>query len=319
MKVVIGTLHTGEHFIRELSDAFPGVDFVAAYEDSEHPAAIADADVFLGWPGREAFLAARRLRWIHCPGAGIDKLTVVPEIVASDIPVTNAPGPHVNPMADHVIGMMVALTHRFKEMVRDQDRGFWGGADKYEHSFREISGGTMGIYGLGAIGRAVARRAAGFDMRIFAVDPGPSEAPDSVSECWGTDRLDDLCRVSDWLVVCAPIIAETHHSIDGRRLALMREGSYVVVISRGGIVDEDALADAISSGHLAGAGVDATEVEPLPSDSPLWGLDEVFISPHASALTPELYEGRREAFRSNLRRFLSGEPLEAVCDKRAGF
>ena len=319
MKVVVGTLHTGEHFIRELADAFPDVEFVPAYADSEQPDAIVDADVFMGWPTREAFLAARQLKWIHCPGAGIDKLIAIPEIVASDLPITNAPGPHVNPMADHVIGMMVALTHKFREMARDQDKRFWAGADKYDHTFTEISDSTMGIYGLGAIGRAVARRAAGFDMRIFAVDPGPASVPDVVSECWGTERLDDLCAVSDWLVICAPIIDETRHSIDSRRMELMPKGSHIVVISRGGIVDENAMASAIKSGHLAGAGIDATEVEPLPQDSPLWDLDEVFISPHASALTPELYEGRREAFRSNLRRFLAGEALEGLCDQTLGY
>ena len=116
MKVVVGTLHTGEHFIRELADAFPDVEFVPAYADSDQPGVIFDADVFMGWPTREAFLAARQLKWIHCPGAGIDKLIAIPEIVASDLPITNAPGPHVNPMADHVIGMMVALTHKFREM-----------------------------------------------------------------------------------------------------------------------------------------------------------------------------------------------------------
>ena len=149
MKVVVGTLHTGEQFIEELEDAFPDVEFVPAYADSEQPDAIVDADVFMGWPTREAFLAARQLKWIHCPGAGIDKLIAIPEIVASDLPITNAPGPHVNPMADHVIGMMVALTHKFREMARDQDKRFWGGADKYDHTFSEISGSTMGIYGLG--------------------------------------------------------------------------------------------------------------------------------------------------------------------------
>ena len=319
MKVVIGTLHTGEHFIRELADAFPDVEFVPAYDDSDQPEAIVDADVFMGWPTREAFLAARQLKWIHCPGAGIDKLIATPEIVASDLPITNAPGPHVNPMADHVIGMMVALTHKFREMARDQDKRTWGGMQKYDHAFTEIAGSTMGIFGLGAIGRAIARRAAGFDMRILAVDPGPATVPDVVSECWDTDRLDDLCSVSDWLVIAAPIIEETRHSIDARRMEMMPNGSYIVVISRGGIVDEDALANAIKSGHLAGAGIDATEIEPLPQDSPLWDLEEVFISPHASALTPELYEGRREAFRSNLRRFLAGQPLEGMCDQTLGY
>ena len=120
-------------------------------------------------------------------------------------------------------------------------------------------------------------------------------------------------------MICAPIIDETRHSINSRRMELMPKGSYIVVISRGGIVDENALASAINSGRLAGAGIDATEVEPLPQDSPLWDLDEVFISPHASALTPALYEGRRRVFRNNLRRFLAGAPLKGMCDQTLGY
>ena len=136
---------------------------------------------------------------------------------------------------------------------------------------------------------------------------------------WGLDRLDELLRISDWFVVAAPLTSKSRGMIDARRIGLLRPSSYLIVISRGGIVDEAALADALRGGRLAGAGVDATEVEPLPQDSPLWDLDNLVLSPHASALTPRMYEGRRQAFRENMRRFLNGEPFLYACDKRAGF
>ena len=164
------------------------------------------------------------------------------------------------------------------------------------------------------------RSAYGFDMDVYAVDINPVAAPPpQVREVWGLDRLDDLMAMSDWFVVTAPLTAESRGLIDRRRIGLLKPAASVIVISRGGIVDEDALADALRQGRLAGAGIDATAIEPLPQESPLWDLDNVVLSPHASALTPQMYEGRRRIFRENLRRFLGNEPFLYVCDKRAGF
>jgi phosphoglycerate dehydrogenase-like enzyme len=133
------------------------------------------------------------------------------------------------------------------------------------------------------------------------------------------DQLDDLAKVSDFLVIAAPVLDTTRNSIDARRIAMMPKGSYIIVISRGEIVDEDALCDALESGHLAGAALDATAVEPLAADSRLWTLDNVILTPHSSALTPELYEMRRQAFTANLKRFAAGEELDNICNKTAGF
>ena len=134
-----------------------------------------------------------------------------------------------------------------------------------------------------------------------------------------TGRLDHLAKVSDFFVVAAPVLDTTRNSIDARRIAMMPKGSYIIVISRGEIVDENAMCDALESGHLAGAALDATAVEPLADDSRLWTLPNVILTPHSSALTPELYEMRRQAFKSNLRRFAAGEKLENICNKTAGF
>ncbi|MCH8910740.1 MAG: D-2-hydroxyacid dehydrogenase [Chloroflexi bacterium] len=318
LKVVIGTDHVGTHYADELRDSFPEIEFVVAYDPADHVNAIRDADAFFGWPSGDAFAAAQNLKWIACPGMGIDKIVAYQNIVDSDVPITNAPGTHVTSMGDHVIGAMVGLTHRFQEAFVDRQNKTWD-TPKYASRITELTGTTVGIFGLGAIGRAVADRVAAFGTTTLAIDPGPSEVPASVRECWDLDRLDDLCRLSNFLVIAAPVLDTTRNSIDARRIALMPEGSYVIVISRGQIVDEDALCDALESGHLAGAALDATAVEPLPEDSRLWTLPNVILTPHSSALTPELYEMRRQAFRANLRRFAAGQPLENVCNKTAGF
>jgi phosphoglycerate dehydrogenase-like enzyme len=318
MKIVIASTHLGEGFIHDLRREFPQASFVAAYAPADQAREARDADVFFGWPDRRTFETARQLKWIACPGAGIDKITAVEEIVNSIVPVTNAPGPHVTPMAEWTLGAMIALAHRFPQSFKEQQEKKWEQA-RYEGKVAELAGRTLGIFGLGAIGRAIARRAAAFEMTVYAVDPSPAEVPPSVKGCWGMGGLDQLCRVSDWLAVAAPYTTETRRAIDRRRIALMKIGAAIVVVSRGGIVDEAALADGLIAGRISGAALDATEVEPLHRDSPLWTMANVMITPHVSALSPELYEGRRHIFRDNLRRFLNGEELLHVCDKRAGY
>lgn len=320
MKVLMTNAHLGDGFVERLQAEFPDVEFLTAMSVEEQLREAANADVICGWPDSpEVVEAAARLRWIHCPGTGIDKIMAeLPALADSDVVLTNARGPHANPMADHVLWMMLSLSHRGRQMAEDQRTKYWS-TDKYSHAFVELSGSTMGILALGDIGKAVARRAYGFDMDVYAVDVNPVAPPPQVKEVWGLERLDELMGMCDWFVVTAPLTAESLGLIDRRRIGLLKPSSYVIVISRGGIVDEDALADALQEGRLAGAGIDATAIEPLPQESRLWTLDNVVLSPHASALTPEMYEGRREIFRENMRRFLNNEPFLYVCDKRAGF
>ena len=317
MKVVVTGLF-GDGFEESLTAEFPGLDFVFVTSEEDQSREIKDADVLMGTPSREVFLAADHLRWMHCPGTGIDKLTAIPEIADSDVVLTNARGPHAAPMADHVMGMCIAFAHRTNEMVVDQRAHHWD-TGKYDRSFIEMEGSTMGILALGGIGNAVARRAAAFGMDVYAVDKDPYDAPPGVRAVWGLERLDDLLSMADWFVVTAPYTADSRGMIDAAKLSLMKPTAHLIVISRGGIVDEEALFDALQNRRIAGAGIDAFEVEPLPTDSPWWDLDNVIISPHASALTVEMWEGRREIFRENLRRFLANEPFIYVCDKTAGF
>ena len=330
MKVLIairpkGPLPGHDLFVDELKRAFPGVEFVATSSTEEQVVTVRDANVVYGWPSRELLVAAERLEWIHCPGTGIDDLTRISELVENEVVLTNARGPHANPMADHVFGMMISLTHQLAEMRDDQKAHRWRKLDYWNQV--ELAGSTMGILSLGDIGAAVARRASGFDIQVYAVDKYPDRVlqqnggapPDNVKELWGLERLDDLMTICEWFVVAAPLTPETRGLIDRRRVGLLKDGAYVVIISRGGIIDEEALIEGLRSGRIAGAGLDAMAQEPLPDKSPLWDMDNVVLTPHSSALTPEMYEGRRQIFIENMRRFLDNKPFLYVCDKRAGF
>lgn len=321
MKVLItkppeGLWPENSSLVKDLRTSFPELDIKFAKTVEQELNEIGNTDVYYGWLTTEVFVAADKLKWIHTPGVGIDRLTAVPGLVESDVVLTNSPGPHANVMADHVLGMVVALSHRFGEAWDDQRAHHWD-TGKYTARFSELSGSTMGILSMGQIGIAVAKRAKAFDMDVYGVDLNPKPTP-VVEQVWGLDRLDELMNLSDWFVVAAPYTSETHRMINGKRLAQLKDGSYLIVISRGGIVDEDALVQGLQSGRIAGAGLDATEIEPLPSDSPLWELNTI-ISPHSSASTPEMYAGREAVFKENLRRFLVDEPFIRVCDKRAGF
>ena len=307
--------------IDELRSSYPEVTFQVATSVEEQAVQIRDADAYVGWPSQAVFMANERLRWVHVGSTGIDMgRTLVPALMDSDVVLTNTRGPHANPMADHAFAMILNLVRPFTMFREDQRARRW--SDGHRDRMVDLSGRNMGILALGDVGMAVARRAHGFGMHVYAVDKlhtPERDRPPTVREVWGLDRLDEMLRLSDWLVVTAPLTTETRDLLDRRRLGLLRRGSYVIVVSRGKIVNEVALVDLLRSGHIAGAGLDATSEEPLPQDSPLWAMENVVLTPHCAAASPDRTEARREVLTENLRRFLSGEPFLYVCDKAAGF
>ena len=317
MKVVVGTMVTDE-FLGDLRASFPDVTFHPAATEEEQKREIADADIVYGRPSREVFLAADRLRWIQWDGTGIDDLASVPELADSDVVLTNMRGPHAAPMADHALGMILSLAHRRRDLWEDQRQHRWEQA-KYDGRMVELGGRTMGILALGDIGLAIARRANAFDMEVYAVDLKPVPSPPEVREVWSPDRLDELLGISDWFVVTVPLTSKSRGMLDRRRLGLLKPGARLIVMSRGGIVDEAALLEGLRSGRIAGAGLDVFDQEPLPQESPFWDMENVVFSPHVSALSPQMWEGRREIFKENLRRFLTNQPFLYTCDKREGF
>jgi phosphoglycerate dehydrogenase-like enzyme len=304
--------------LAELSDAHPGVRFVVPPDREAIPGLIPDADAMMGSPRNAEFLAAPRLRWIQSPGAGVEWMWQIPTIAESDVVVTNMRGAHAVTIAEHAFGLLLTLTRALRQFADYQQREEWARGQINERMVG-IKGLTMGLVGFGNIGRAIARRATGFEMNVLAVDANPVPPGEGVAEVWPLARLNDLCRAADVLVIAAPITPETRGMIGAEQIGLLKPGSHLLAMSRGGIVNEPALIAALESGHLAGAGLDVTEVEPLPAGNPLWRAPNIIITPHnspASRLTSELVWS---IFAENVGHFVRGEPLTNVVDKRRGY
>jgi phosphoglycerate dehydrogenase-like enzyme len=317
-KIVFAT-RMGEEQLAALGGQFPGATFVSAPDLESQLRELPDADAVISWPQAEALARTERLRWVHCTSAGIERIRSVPQLVEMDaVTLTNGRGAHAGTIADHTFAFILAFTRNLRDIMEDQKAHRWERPAR-SHGARELSGSTMGILGLGRIGSEIARRATGFGVDLIAVDANPAATAPGVDGVWPLERLDDLLRTVDYLAIAVPITPATRGLIGARELALMKPDAYLCVMSRGGIVDQDALAGALASGRLAGAGLDATDPEPLPAEHPLWDLPNVIISPHCSGASRQTGERGRDILHQNLTRFLAGQPLMNQCDKRAGY
>lgn len=318
MKIVIGS-DIQAVGLDGLRAEFPEVEFVEARTTPEQVEAVKDADAYLGRIPREAFLAAGpRLRWVHSSGAGIENILSIPELVASEVVVTNTRGGHAGTIAEHTFALLLALTRQLFPIHEDQKRRVW---DRPTHSraSRGLAGQTMVILGLGNIGRAIAQRAVAFELRVIGVDLRPGAVPPGVEAVWGLERLDEALALADVVAVATPLTAETTNLLDERRVGRLKPEAYLLVVSRGGIIDEAALVAALRAGKLAGAGLDVQAREPLPADDPLWEAPNLILSPHCSGASRQTTARVWQITEDNVRRFIAGEPLMNVCDKRAGF
>jgi phosphoglycerate dehydrogenase-like enzyme len=263
----------------------------------------------------EEFPLARQLRWVQVTSGGVDTI-LTPEFAASDVILTNVSGAYASPIAETAIAFMLALTRGV---------GFQSFSRKWEgFSVKqvELRGLTMGIIGLGSIGREVARRARAFDMRVIAVDAEPMfhERYRMADELWLVDtHLDELLARSDVLVSCAPLTARTRGMLGAKQFALMKPSAYFVNVTRGGIVDTAALLAAVQSQKLAGAGLDVTDPEPLPPDHPLWKEPNVIITPHKAGGSQFSSAREEEIFLENVKRYAHGLPMLNVIDKQKGY
>jgi len=321
MKVLIGPNPMGlEDALEELGREFPEVTFEHCAERDNLAQALADAEVYVGWLGRDQFLAAKKLKWIQSPSSGINYYFDIPEFVTSDVVLTSASGTHGACLAESVLGMILAFTRGIRDCILYQPDRDWAGGRTVRPRLVELTGSTMGIVGFGRVGKAIAERAVAFGMRVVAVDLLSQDKPEHLDELWGVDRLGDLMKVSDYVVVTVPYTPQTVGLLGAKELALLKPTAMVVGISRGGVIDQDALVDALRDRRLAAAALDVFKPEPLPDDSELWALDNVLITPHIAGGTQ--FEGQYvlEILRENLGRFLRGEsPLRNQADKARRF
>lgn len=320
MRVLVGPNNLRlEEVIPELQDVYPQVEFAFCPNRQDLVKEIADAEVYLGWLGRDEFLAARKLRWIQSPSSGVDHFLRIPELRDGDVLLTSASGTHSACLPEHALAMILAFTRGIRAAILEQQRHHWA-IRELRPKVVELTGSTLGIVGFGAVGRGLAKRAQAFGMRIIAVDKFPAEKPDYVERLEGLEGLEPLLRESDYVVVTVPRTPETIGMFNAQRLALMKPSALLIGISRGGIIEEKALVEALREGRIAGAALDVVEQEPLPEDSPLWDVENLLITPHIAGGTQ--FEGQyiRQIFAENLGRFLRGEfPLRNQVDKQRGF
>jgi phosphoglycerate dehydrogenase-like enzyme len=317
-KILITGPQRDEKKVAEVQARHPGVDLVLVKNRDDLLDQIGDADGMLGAVNAMEFAAAEQIRWIQAGSAGVEWLWNVPALQArDDVVVTNMRSAHAATIAEHLYAMLLSFTRALPAFAKLQEKAEWGRGQV--PGLTAIKGRTMGIVGFGNIGRAIARRAEGFEMNVMAVDAFPGEPAHGVAEVWPLSRLDEMCSKIDVLAISAPITPETRGLIGPKQIELLKPGAYVMVMSRGNIVDEPALIKALESGHVAAAGLDVTHEEPLPADDPLWKAPNCIITPHTSAASSLTQSLVWEIFEENLGRFSRGEPLMNVVDKKLGY
>lgn len=269
----------------------------------------------------EQLSLARNLKWIHTPTAAVHQL-LFPELEKSDVLVTNAREAHGPVVAEHVIALVFALAKKIPQAALLQERHVWGQQSIWNKGARprEVAGATLGLIGLGSIGRRVAQMASALGMRVIAVREHVEKgSPEGVESVFSPSATDELLKQSDYVVVAAPLVAATRNLINAAHLAVMKPGTCLINVGRGPQVDERALIEALRSGRIAGAALDVFEQEPLPAESALWDLPNLLITPHTAGLTEKLWHRHYDLFSDNLRRYLAHEPLRFVVDKQKGY
>jgi phosphoglycerate dehydrogenase-like enzyme len=295
-----------------------GMQFVVPAREESSASLIGEVEAVYGSLTADDFTSARQLRWVQSASAGVEWMWKVPGLADSNVQVTNMRGAHAATIADHAFAMLLAHTRGlpgFAQLQRDHQWGRPGAAGGLV-ALKDL---TLGIVGFGNIGRAIARRGVGFEMKVLAIDCEVVPPGEGVSEVWPISRLTELCQVCDVVIVAAPITPSSRGIIGAPQIRAMKRGSFLLSMSRGGIIDEPSLIDALEEGHLAGAGLDVTATEPLPTGDPLWTATNLIITPHTSAASPLTSELTWGILSENLGRFIRGEELINLVDKHRGY
>lgn len=303
--------------VDDLRSRFPAIEIVCVDGDGLIEA-IKDADaVVTGNLSDEALTNAKRLKWVHRSAAGVEHF-MRPGFRERGLLLTNSSGVSAPNMAEHVIALMLAFARQLPGLFRLQQAHQWRDGTERERTF-ELKGQTLVVVGLGAIGLAVAERAAALEMRVVGVRRGEGERPAVVERVVLTAELADVLPEADHIADCLPMTDGTRQLFNAAIFGRAKRGAYFYNVGRGGTVDSDALIAALQSGRLAGAGLDVTDPEPLPSDSPLWDMPNVLITMHTSGGTRHIWDRVFALVEENIVRYESGQPLVNVVDQEQGY
>lgn len=285
------------------------------------PEQLPDTDIFVGASLRpEQFALAKQLKWIHSTAAGVSQF-MYPDLRASRIVMTNAKGIFSVPMAEHTMGMMLALARNLPDTVRLQDKEQWGQQvlwNQYQQ-LAELNGQLLLIVGYGSIGQEVARRARAFNMRVWGVTRSGHGDTTLAERIVPTERLDTVLPEADYVLCVVPDTADTHHLIGQTQLSKMKSSARLLNIGRGTAIDEDALLQALKAGTIAGAAIDVAVTEPLPPESPLWTAPRLLITPHVSGASSLMWERETALLASLLEKWFAGEELFNRVDLSRGY
>jgi phosphoglycerate dehydrogenase-like enzyme len=327
MKVVLFQQHKFELWnpppwvASQLQERFPQLESVHPATPEDLVRELRDAEIAIGSTLPPDELArAPRLKWVHSPAAAVHQF-MVPEFIASPAVLTNGRAVFGATVAEHVIALILALARQLPACLRFQTQRVWGQQLLWNSTARPktITGATLGLVGLGAIGSAVAQRATALGMKVVALRQHPEKPAENVAAVYGPQEIAKLLAQSDFVVLGAPVTPASRNLIDAERLALMKPTACLINVGRGALVDEVALAKALQANQIAGAALDVFEEEPLPQDSPLWALENLLITPHCAGFIENLWERHVEEISANLRRFLAGQPLVGLVDKANGY
>jgi phosphoglycerate dehydrogenase-like enzyme len=309
-----------DRHVDELRRQFPQHEFVHARSADEALALIGDVDIaFASELRRRHLAAARRLRWIHSPAVGVGGM-LFPEMVAAPIAITNSRGVAAETIAEHVVACVLALFRKLPIAIRSQSAGEWAqDAIAAAPPVRMLAGSHVLVIGLGAIGTAVAGKMRALGTHVAAVRRTVAAPAPAGVRVHPADALREALAQADVVVIAAPHTARTRGLIGRDELQAMRRDAIMVNVSRGALVDEAALADALASGTIGGAALDVFHEEPLPADSPLWRVPNLLITPHTSWIRTDHWDAMTGLFAENLQRFDRGQLLMNVVDKQAGY
>ena len=300
---------------------WPSIHFVHLPDYDLLPQELPDTDIFVGYSLRASQLAvAKKLKWIHSTAAGVAQL-MYPELRDSGILVTNPSGIFSVPMAEHTLGLLIALARNFPDSVRYQDQARWAQQELWDQPQRltELSGQVLLIVGYGSIGQELARRAKAFDMRVWGVSRSGKGDSALAHRIVPIGQLHDVLSEADFVVVSAPETSETKHLIGAPELALMKPTARLINVARGSLLDPSALLAALQQKKIAGAALDVTDPEPLPAADPLWRAPNLLITPHTSAVSDRLWPRQTSLLLDLLERWFDGRELFNQVDLHRGY
>ena len=256
----------------------------------------------------EAVLTSTSLKWIHLASSGVGQQPFVPALDAKGVTITSSTGSNAEPVAQTGFAGLLMLARGFSGYVRAQQRHEWKplrGAPLPA----DLRGQTVLLIGVGAIGKIFAGYARAFGLNVIGVRRSPRLPDDPVDEMYPPAQLGEILPRADWIVIACPLTKQTRNLVNADAFGRMKKGARLINIGRGEVMDEAALIDAIRSGHLAGAALDAHRQEPLPADSPLWDLPNVIISPHNASASAGNEQRCAEMFIANFGHWLRGEAM----------